>query len=96
MPHVRELAHGKSPDALRRRIRRDDLGMGLLERDQLPDERVVFGIGELGPVLHVIEARVPPDLLPEPGRSRRRGLRLRHGPILGGGSPDTPLLASPA
>ena len=50
-------------DALGGRIRRDQLGMRGFQRLQLPHHRVVFGVGDLGRVQHVIQMLVVAQFL---------------------------------
>ena len=87
VPHARQLGNGRPAHALRRRVRRDEPGMLSLERFQLAHEGVVLGVRDLGPGLRVVEAVVPPDLVPQLRRARRGNLHfrdgLRHGEILG-------------
>ena len=54
--HGDELFARRPADALRRRIRRAQLRMALLQRVQLAEQCVVFRVGDLGRVLDVIEA----------------------------------------
>ncbi len=54
MPDLRERAARRHPDLLGRRVRGDQGREGGLERDQLPQERVVLGVGDLGRVVEVV------------------------------------------
>ena len=75
MADVREVVDGGAADALRRRVGRDELGVRLLDREELADERVVLGVGDLGPVEDVVEVLVPAELVAQPGGAQRRGGR---------------------
>ena len=50
----REQRRGRYPDGLRRRVRFDQLGMLLLERQQLVLQSVVFGVSDVRSILEVI------------------------------------------
>ncbi len=52
-----------SADALRRRVGRHEIGMRLLQRPQLAQERVEFRVGDLRIGLNVVELFVTPDQL---------------------------------
>ncbi len=59
-----DLAEGAGrgrANALGRRVGRDQLREGGLEGDQLAHEAVVFGVGEFGRVLLVVELAGAPD-----------------------------------
>ena len=77
MPHRGEIGPGCAADALRRRVRRHETGILRLERLQLPEQRVVLGVGDGRRVQHVIAAIVLGDLPPERrgpcDSGRRRG-----------------------
>ena len=51
----------RATDALGRRVRGDQLGVGGFERDELPEELVVLGVAELRGVLLVVEPVRPLD-----------------------------------
>jgi hypothetical protein len=53
-------------DSLRRRIWRQILRMRLFQLLQLAQKLVVFGIGDLRPVEHIIEVFVALNLFPKP------------------------------
>ena len=57
-----ELAARLAAHPLRRRVRRDQVGVLGLEPGQLPVQRVVLGVGELRSVEDVVEVLVPADL----------------------------------
>src|SRR5438093_13224814 len=76
MADGRERFRGRASDALRRRLRRDELGVGLLELGELAVETVVFGVGDLGPVEDVIQVVVPVELLAEGRRTLTRAFEL--------------------
>ena len=62
MLHRREQRrHRGLPDALRRRVRRDQLGERVLEPAELEDELVVLGVADLGVVQDVIAVGVVVD-----------------------------------
>ena len=67
VPDLRQLGDRRPPDALGRRVGRHQLRVLLLQRDQLADHRVVLGVGELGPVVDVVELPGAPDLGDEIG-----------------------------
>jgi hypothetical protein len=48
---------------LRRRIRRDQLGMLRLQRLQLAHQRVIFGVGDLRRIQRMVQVFVMPELL---------------------------------
>ena len=60
-----EGIHGLAGHALRGTVRGDEVGKGGLHLAQLPHERVVLRVGDLGPRLGVIEVVVMVDLLPQ-------------------------------
>ena len=85
--HGGEVLHGgeglgaTAARALGRAVGRDQLGMGLLQLNQLAVQPVVLGVGDLGPVQDMVEVVVPVDLLAQlvdPGGGVGR---LGHGPF---------------
>jgi len=64
---VERLAGRRAPDALRRRVRGDELRERILERDQPAEQLVVLGVADLGRVLDVVEAVRALHLLGEVG-----------------------------
>ncbi len=63
-PAMADLVEGhadRAPHPLGRGIRRDQVGMGGLEGDQLAEQRVVLGVGELRRVFLVVEPVGPID-----------------------------------
>ena len=64
VPHLLEAAAfgERCPHPPGRAVDRSQLRMLLLERLQLAEERVVLGVGDLGPALVVVDEVVPPDL----------------------------------
>ena len=72
--HRRGVAHdakaggeGAAADTLGRRIGRDEIGMRVLERLQLGEQRVELGVGDLGIVVAVVALFVVADLSAEFG-----------------------------
>ena len=63
-----------SADSLGGRIGREKLGIFLFEGLQLAHQCVVFGVADLGLILHVVLIFVVPDLIPQAlgNRSGRR------------------------
>ena len=78
MADLGELAGRRTADALGRRRRRDERRERLLERDELAEQRVVVGVGELGRILLVVQAVGPLDVL---GELRVAGSRLILGQV---------------
>jgi hypothetical protein len=79
-----ELGRNRPAHLLRRRVRRAQIGMGLLELLELMQQRVELGVGGGGAVQHVVapavvldQLRDLPVTLARPGRSRRRSSRRR-------------------
>jgi hypothetical protein len=74
---LRQLGDRLAADALRRRVRRDELGVLGLEALQLAEERVVLVVADLGVVERVVAPRVvldlPAQLLDAPGDVRAHG-----------------------
>ena len=58
----RKSFHGTAADALRRRIRGDEIGMIALEILKLPQELIELGVGNLGVLVNVIAFFVMADL----------------------------------
>ena len=58
MVDLDELVRRRRADALRRRVGRDETGIGLLERDELVVELVVLGVGDLRIVEDVVAVEV--------------------------------------
>ena len=56
---------GAPGDALRGRVRRDELGMLGLQRDEFAPQRVVLRVADLRVVEHVIAVRVVVDRSPQ-------------------------------
>ena len=71
----RELGGPRAADALRRRVRRAQLGMLGLERDELAEQRVVLGVADGRRVVDVIALVVLGDLGAQ--RARRGGAPRR-------------------
>ncbi|CAN5249507.1 hypothetical protein BH23GEM2_BH23GEM2_08630 [soil metagenome] len=67
-----QLALRRLPDAQRRGVVRAELRMYLLQRLQLPEEAVVLGIGERGPVQNVVLISGAVQDLTQRGRALRR------------------------
>jgi hypothetical protein len=63
MADGREAFARCTADALGRRIRGDQLGMGCLQPAQALDQPVVALVGDLRPVKDVVEIVMMPDLL---------------------------------
>jgi hypothetical protein len=81
-----EVGERRSPNTLRRAVRRHELGKLLLEPTQLPHELVVLGVGDLGIVEDVVPVVVVVDEVAELldptlglGETALRALRARHG-----------------
>ena len=80
MLHRREQVFRRRADPLRRRVRRDQLGELVLERDQLVDELVVVEVADLWIVEDVVAVAVMVDLL---AKLLDPPFRLRELPLLG-------------
>jgi hypothetical protein len=71
---------GRRPaHALGRAVGRDEVGEARLQLAELANERVVFGVRDLGPRLDVIQILVMVDLLAQLGDALR-GVGPRHAP----------------
>ena len=79
---VERRAGRGAADALGRRVRGDELRKGLLERDQLAEQLVVFGVADLGRILDVVEAVRALDLLDHPGMAGGGGFDVQRGRLL--------------
>jgi hypothetical protein len=55
---LRQRRDGLAADPLRRRVRRDELGVRRLDRAQLVEQRVVFVVADLGVVEDVVAVAV--------------------------------------
>ena len=69
----------RAADPLGRRVRRDQLGVGGLERDELAEQLVVLGVADLRRVLLVVELVRPVDLGGQRGVPRGRRLDVERG-----------------
>ena len=69
MAHLLQVADRLAPDALRRRVRRDQLGMLGLDRAQLVEQLVVLVVADLRIVEDVVAVAVVVELR---GAARRR------------------------
>ena len=81
MSDLGEGVGGRTPDPLRRRVRRDQLRILRLELDQLAEQRIVLGVGDLGMVEHVV---LPIRAIDQPAQLEDARLRLLD--ILDGGT----------
>ena len=63
MLDLAELVRGRRPDTLGGRVRRDEVGVLLLERLQLVEEPVVIGVRDLRVVEDVVAVEMVLDLL---------------------------------
>ena len=82
MADVRKVVHGGAADAPGGRVGGDDLGKGLLDREELAGEGVVLGVADLGAGEGVVEVLVPAELVAQPAGAQRSGVRVfgkRHG-----------------
>ena len=73
---VREVVHGGAADAPGGRVGGDDLGKGLLDREELAREGVVLGVADLGTGEGVVEVLVPAELVAQPAGAQGRGVRV--------------------
>ena len=73
--HLLEQARRRRAHGVRRRVGCRQRGIVRLELPQLDHEEVVFGVGDLGRIEHVVQLVVVDDLLPELGGPVRRLLR---------------------
>ncbi len=78
MADVREVVDGGPSDAAGGRVRRDDLRVRLLDREELAGEGVVLGVADLGTRQDVVEVLVPAQLV-----AQRGGTGGRSGLVLG-------------
>ena len=83
MFHPREFFAGRTTDALRGGIRRDEIGKRLFEILQLLIKPVVFVVKNELATFDVIGVVVPADFLREPGVAFL-GVGVRHGEMMGG------------
>ena len=79
MADLLEALHRRAGDALGRRFRRDEFGVGGFQRLQFAQQPVVLGVRDLRVVEHVIAVVVVIDLVPElanalGGRVHRPGM----------------------
>jgi hypothetical protein len=79
MTHLLELGHRLGGDALGRRVGRDEVGMLLLERLQLVEQRVVGVVADLGVVEDVVAVTVVLDRPAQLGGALGRVLPLPRG-----------------
>ena len=90
----REQRRGGDPDRLGRRVRLDELGMLLLEGEQLVLEGVVLGIGDVRGVLEVVLRVVALDEAPQLGDAGSRARLPRHAVVAHAAMPE-PTTSSP-
>ena len=76
--HLFQIAHRLAADALRRRVRRHELGMLGLDRPQLVDQNVVLVVADLRVVEDVVAVAVVVELPAQLGGTLRRS-RVRPG-----------------
>ena len=74
VPDRRQVPLDLGPDALRRRVGRDQVGVRRLDRGELLLQEVVLGIGDLGVAVGVVAFAVMPDLAAQLLGPARRGL----------------------
>ena len=86
MPVLGEAVERRCAHALGRRVGRDQLGVLLLERLQLPVQRVVLRVVDLRPVEDVVQVRVVVDLLSQGGGPGRRFSLAHRSPSCGLGA----------
>jgi hypothetical protein len=67
---LRQRRDRLAADALRRRVRRDELGVRRLDRAQLVEQRVVFVVADLGVVEDVVAVAVVVQLVAQLGGAR--------------------------